>query len=160
MLFVNGVPTECFSTTWDAAFFGELGVEIGVSASQTYLEVLAMILAVEKWCSAAGTTAVFGDNQGALQEALDLKGRGCQDQLAQLLAVLRYARSLDLVVAHLPTESNDEADALSRQAGPQHERKPWPFPLDRGVRRVAPIGLRDLWAWLQPEARKKRCREP
>ena len=71
-------------------------------------------------------------------------------ELAQLLAVLRGARTLDLEVAHLPTEANDVADALSRQAGPLKDRKPWPFSSSQAVRIVEPLDLAALWAWLSP----------
>ena len=95
---------------------------------------------------------MLGDNVAALQEALDMKGRNAQLQLAQLLAILRGARSLTIAVAHLPSEANDAADTLSRQAGPIADRKPWPF--EAGcVRRLSPIALLELWAWLDPVSR-------
>ena len=111
-----------------------------------------LLLAVERWSDGSVATTVLGDNAGALQEALDLKGRGSLLELAQLLAVLRGARSVELAVAHYPTESNVAADALSRQAGPVRERKAWPFHPDQGVTVVETIGLEALWAWLSPES--------
>ena len=122
----------------------------GDTAFQTYFEVLAFIMAVERWCDGSSVTAVFGDNVGALQEALELRGKGSLLELAQLLAILRGARTLDIEVAHLPTEANDIADALSRQAGPIKDRKPWPFSPQQSVRVVVPIDMADLWAWLSP----------
>merc|ERR1712020_50018 len=104
-----------------------MGVAVGDTAFHTYFEVLAFLLAVERWCDGTSVTAVFGDNVGALQEALDLKGKGALLELAQLLAILRGARTLELEVAHFPTESNTIADVLSRQAGPIKDRLPWPF---------------------------------
>ena len=150
ILFENDVAVECFSLAWDTAFFEARGVYVGDTAYQTYFEVLVLLLAVERWCDGSAATTVFGDNAGALQEALDLKGRGSLLELAQLLAVLRGARSVEVAVAHYPTESNVAADALSRQSGPVRERKAWPFRPDHGVKVVEPIGLEELWAWLSP----------
>ena len=99
---------------------------MGDSAGQTFFEVLAVVLAIELWCIDSSPTAVLGDNTASLQETLDLKGKGAHTQLSQALAVLRCSRTLHLSVAHLPTESNLLADALSRQAEPGND-KPWPF---------------------------------
>ena len=133
---------------------------MGDPAFQTYFEVLALILCVEKWCFAEPPTSIFGDNVGALQEALDMKGRGAQVELAQFLAILRGARSLHLSVAHLPSESNDAADALSRQAGPMDERKAWPFKPELGVNQVSPINLEVLWGWLTSPTRPRNQTKP
>ena len=69
-----------------------------------------------------------------------------QLQLVQTLAVLRSARTLDLEVAHLPTEANVAADALSRQFGPAVDRKEWPFPESAGVVRDTPLPPPELLA--------------
>merc|ERR1712214_128775 len=71
-------------------------------------------------------TVVLGDNVAALQLALDLKGKDGQASLAQALAVLVVSRTLHLTVGHLPSEANEAADSLSRQAEPGN-CKPWPF---------------------------------
>ena len=91
-----------------------------------------------------------------------MKGRGAQLELAQILAVLRGARSLHLSVAHLPTEANDAADALSRQAGPAEEQKDWPFAPDQAVQTVDPINLEKMWGWLtfvQTYTKKKKAKK-
>ena len=147
VLIVNGCPAECFSRAWDATFFKAKGVTVGDPAFQTYFEILVFLLAAERWCFSDRPTAVFGDNVAALQEALDMKGRKDQLELAQLLAVLRGARSAEISVAHLPTEANLAADALSRQAGPIADRKPWPFRPGQ-VERVSTISLPTLWSWI------------
>ena len=73
-------------------------------------------------------------------------------ELAQLLAILRGVRTLNFEVAHLPTESNLVADALSRQDGPNADRKPWPFGPEQPVKVVSVIDLPSLWSWLSPPA--------
>ena len=81
-----------------------------------------------------------------------MKGRGSLLELAQLLAVLRGMRTLNIEVAHLPTEANLIADALSRQAGPIKDRLPWPCLPEQSVKVVESIDLPALWAWLSPPA--------
>ena len=145
---VDGRPVQCFSCRWRKRDFHDKQVEIGQPASQTYFEVLIFVLAVELWCTDAAPVEIFGDNVAALQSALTLKGRGEQLRLFLALAVLRSARSLDLRVAHLPSESNTVADALSRQHGPPSDRLPWPYGPGDGVELVAPVRPPALWALL------------
>ena len=124
---VNGVPACCFSCAWDPTWnFEQMGAAVGACASQTCFEVLVLVLAVELWGDSAHPTVVLGDNVAALQLALDFKGKGGQAWLAQALAILVVSRTLHLAVGHLPSEANEAADALSRQAEPGNV-KPWPF---------------------------------
>ena len=85
----------------------------------------------------------------ALQEAIDLRGRGLHADLAQALAILRSTRSLTLAVGHLPSEANTAADALSRQAGPTGEAKAWPFTAETAVSIDRPLKPQALRAWLR-----------
>ena len=107
-----------------------------------------MVLAVELWAKASKPAVILGDNLPALQEALDLKGKGGQEPLAQALAVIVASRSLSLTVAHLPTEANVLADSLSRQSEPGN-LKPWPFTSaqhEQGrLREDTPVSPRELW---------------
>ena len=125
-----------------------MGVTVGSSCSQTSFEVLALVLAVELWCQPGLPTVILGDNLGALQEALDLRGKRLHRPLAQALAVLRSRRSLDITVAHLPSESNTAADALSRLTAPGSEAKSWPFSACGSVQAVNSMKLSDLWSLL------------
>ena len=106
-----------------------------------------MVLAVELWCGRDQPTLLLGDNTAALQESLDLKGKGVQSKLAQVLAVLRCSRSLVLEVGHLPSEANVAADALSRQD--DETRAPWPFRPEEGVQRDQPLSPAALWEWIR-----------
>ena len=121
---------------------------MGSSSAQTFFEVLVLVLAVELWCDGSRPVAILGDNTGALQEALDLKGRGVQAPLSQALSILIIARSLHLSVGHLPSEANTAADALSRQSEPG-SGKPWPFAPTAGVQVVTPLSPLVLWSWLK-----------
>ena len=102
-------------------------MSIGESSAQTFLETLVFIQAVDAWGLQNLPTAFLGDNLGALQEAVSMKGKGLQVCLAQILAVLRCRRSLALTVGHLYSEANTSADALSRLYAPTAEGKTWPF---------------------------------
>ena len=148
VLFKDGRPIRCFACRWRRRDFTATGVEVGQPASQTYFEILALVLALELWCLDSTPVTLFGDNTAALQCALALKGKGEQLRLMQALAVIRNARSMDLEVAHLPSEANDAADALSRQYGPVADRKDWPFSDAAGIAIDTPVCPSDLWALL------------
>ena len=148
VLLIHDVPSQFFTFAWRPEDFEGLKVTIGDSAGQTFLEVVALVMAVELWCDGSESTAIFGDNVGSLQELLDLRGRGLHERPAQVLAVLRGTRSLDISVGHLPTEANLTADALSRQVGPVGERKPWPFASGSAVEQVRPRSPKQLWELL------------
>ena len=150
VLLENGLPTRCFACQWLAEDFKGMKVNIGNPAAQTFFEILALVLAVECWCPAGSPpTVIWGDNLAALQEALSMRGRDLQEQLAQALAVLRGARSLDLAVGHLPSESNIHADCLSRIYAPGSDAKEWPFPAEANVVCDVPISPSTLWSWLR-----------
>ena len=76
---------------------------------------------------------------------------GVQEPLAQALAVVVSARSLALAVAHLPTEANKLADALSRQTEPVNA-PPWPFTAAQHesgrLREDTPVSPSELWGWI------------
>ena len=148
VLYVQDRPVRCFTCTWAAEDFGNMDVEIGSPASQTFFEVLVLVLAVELWAEEGQSSAILGDNTGALQEALDLKGRGVHTKLAQALSIIIVSRSLSLSVGHLPSEANTAADSLSRQAEPGN-RKPWPFARKAGVKIDTPLSPSTLWQWLR-----------
>ena len=145
VLYVRDRPVSCFAYAWQPDDFDGLKVSIGSSSGQTFFEIVGLVMAVEAWCGGNESTAIFGDSLPALQELLDLKGRGLHERPAQVLAVLKATRTLDLSVGHLPTESNLAADALSRQEGPLEERKPWPFPQEQGVGLARVLRPRKLW---------------
>ena len=107
-----------------------------------------LVLAIELWGRAIHPTIVLGDNVPALQEALTLKGRGLQGELAQALSVLIVSRNLSITVGHLPTEANTAADALSRLSEPRGGyRNPYAGRTD--VRRDVPVRPPTLWAWIR-----------
>ena len=94
----------------------------------------------------AQPTVILGDNVPALQLALDFNGKGGQAGLAQALSILVVSRTLHLSVGHLPSEANEAADSLSRQAEPGNA-KPWPFGAD--VIRDTPLPPAAILEWIQ-----------
>ena len=147
MLLENDLPIRCFACKWEEVDFVGRDVWVGLPASQTFFEVLALTLAVELWCGRGQPTTILGDNTAALQEALSLKGKGAVGDLAQALAVLRCSRTLSLTVGHLPTEANVAADALSRQFDVPCAA--WPFEPDQKVARDTPLRPATLWEWIR-----------
>ena len=145
---MEGFPVRCFCGAWQPADFEGKGVEVGSSASQTFFEVLVLVIAVELWGDGTRPAAVLGDNVEALQEALSRKGKGELAPLSQALSVLLVARSLRLSAGHLPSEANEPADTLSHQAEPGNS-KPWPFSESQGVRVDTPLSPTALWDWVE-----------
>ena len=133
LLRVRGKATEYFTTVWRQEDCPDASICIGSSSAQSYFEALALLQAADLWCT-AGTrpTPALGDNLSALEAALNLKGRGPVLCIAQMLAVLRARRTVDIPVGHLPSEANVEADALSRLSAPGDDRKPFPASLHGG----------------------------
>ena len=87
-----------------------------------------LLLACEMWaprlCREALT--VKGDNTGALEDALRMKGRVSMNHVAREFGwrKARYGWTLDVV--HLPSELNDRADALSRLHAPKGSTRSFP----------------------------------
>ena len=79
VLVIDGRPVRCFSCTWVASDFEGMNVDIGASSSQTFFEILVLVLAVELWAIATRPAAILGDNVSALQEALSLRGKGAHE---------------------------------------------------------------------------------
>ena len=96
----------------------------------------------------------LGDSTAALQEAVDLKGRGALETPSQVLAVLRCRDNLTIPVAHLANEANTAADALSRLEAPEGNRKTFPPALAKAERASArPIS--HLWELVEPPASRR-----
>ena len=77
----------------------------------------------------------FGDNIGALTGALNLVGRGAMLKVAQEIAWRKVRQEWHYRVAHVPTERNTIADALSRLMAPRDQAKALPSCLGGAHRR-------------------------
>ena len=89
------------------------------------------------------TVAVLGDNTGALQNALALRGRGALLHVARELSWRQARRRWSFEVGHLPSEFNVVADALSRTSDPKGHA--WPSEALAASVFRAPPKLRKLW---------------
>jgi hypothetical protein len=85
---------------------------------------------------------ILGDNDSALQNALTLSGRGPLHSVAREIAWRQAAFKWVFTVAHLPTESNTTADALSRMHAPESARLPTRL---KHVPQIEPPSVAQLW---------------
>lgn len=86
-----------------------------------FLLTLRLLLVMIRYCELKRGLVFFGDNTASLQIALSGKARAEMGALARELFVRRARHDWQYSVAHLPSESNILADALSRlhQPGPR-----------------------------------------
>ena len=82
----NLTPFEFFHCAWEN--IDHLKVEPGQSKHQTFWEILTILLSLELWGDhfVHEEVAILGDNTGALQNVLDLKGRGPMLAVAREIA--------------------------------------------------------------------------
>ena len=141
----DGMIEEFFATVWcddDAAC---LQVWPNDPAFQTFWEFATLLLCLLQWGAhfVDESVTIFGDNTAALSGALSLKGKGPLLAVAREIAWRQARRKWKFETAHLPSEHNQVADALSRTADPKG--KAWPSLALAGARAVTPMKLRDLW---------------
>ena len=79
---------------------------------------LRLFLALRHYQQIHPGMTYFGDNTASLGMALRGKARGAEGALARELFILKARHCWRYAVAHLPSESNVLADALSRVAQP------------------------------------------
>jgi len=122
----NGRYVDHFALEWSEDLFPGLPVEIGQPKSQTFFEFVTLLLTLMVWGDSytEERVTILGDNTGALQEALSLKGRGALLAVSRELAWRVARHSWLYSVAHLPSEHNSVADSLSRLWGPEPAAKP------------------------------------
>ena len=113
---------------WDAKLCTRLHAEVGDPAFQTMWEFLTLLLAVDAWAprNSALALRVRGDNTGALQDALRMKGRGMMNHIAREFTWRKAVWGWCLEFEHWPSELNTRADALSRLAAPGESGKYFP----------------------------------
>ena len=141
----DGVITEYVCVVWSADDAAHLGVQPGDTKHQSFYEFLMLLLSLLVWGDnyVEQSIAILGDNVGALTSALALKGRGSMLAVARELSWRQARRRWAFEVAHLPSEHNSVADALSRVADPAG--KPWPaWALAAAEHRKCPK-ISELW---------------
>ena len=141
----NGTAAyEFFAVQWDEQDVKHLDVFTGLPKYQSFWEFLTLLLALIAWGHffLQEAVTVLGDNTAALQNAIDMKGRRSMLAVARELAWRRAKFDWKFVVAHLPSEHNITADALSRLDAP--ERASMPRSLSEATRVPAPC-VRSVW---------------
>ena len=111
-------PVSYFSTVWDDAVLELLEAEAGDSRFQSLWEFVTLLLALITWREYSRKQVLFllGDNIGALQDAISLRGKGAMNVVAREISWRRAKWPMHFDCAHLPKEHNVDADALSRLA--------------------------------------------
>ena len=104
---------------------------------------LRLFLALRHYQEIHPGMTYFGDNTASLGMALRGKARGAEGALARELFILKARRCWRFAVAHLPSESNVLADALSRIAQPGRST-PLPSAI-RGAAEVHVPSLGSIW---------------
>ena len=87
---------------------------------------------------------MLGDNTGALQNALSLKGKGILLAVAREVSWRKAKYGWNFRVGHLPSEANVIADALSRVADPS-AKAAWPHQALGYAHAVSPPKMQDIW---------------
>jgi len=133
----SGSFTQYFALTWPQALAEKLEVEIGMPSGQTTWEYLVVLLTLIFWHPEFPKgVRIFGDNLGALQGALHLRGRAGLSKITRELSWRKARHQWRFSVGHLPTEANLTADALSRLTAPEgSERKQLPASVSAATRR-------------------------
>ena len=137
--------TEFWVAEWASADLAHLPVKVGEPSAQCFLEMLALFLCLVIWGDwfTAESLQAVGDNVGALNSALKLKGSGPLLAVAREIAWRQARRRWSWVAGHIATEANRVPDALSRLADPA----PAPFPAKAlaTARQVACPAIASLW---------------
>jgi len=147
VLKIAGQPQGYIMCGWTSELAEHLGTQVGSSAGQTTWELLMVYISLLTWASQFRQEGlvVFGDNIAALSSILTLRGRNHLATITRELAWRRVRFGWRYAAAHLPSEYNVEADALSRVHAPEGaERKSFPVAL-RDVTRHAAPAFEDMW---------------
>ena len=134
-----------FAVVWDGSEAVHLDVRTGEAAFQTFWEFCTLLLSMVVWGKffTEHTVVIYGDNTAALANALNLKGRGVLLHVAREIAWRQAKRGWKFETAHLPSEHNSVADALSRITDPKG--KEWPRLALSAAEADTPPRLSELW---------------
>ena len=148
ILFENLEARKYFHLEWTPDLASYLDAPIGEAKGQTTFELLILFLALVVWGVRYRSTglALLGDNLSALAEAVSLKGQHGLAKINREISWRKVRLGWRYGVAHLPSEMNFLADALSRLSAPAgSDRKVFPAALSQ-AKAVQPPSVVDLWA--------------
>ena len=148
----RGAPKEFFELAWTETTASSIGAVVGQPSSQTLFEYIALYLLLRIWAPSFTHVgvAVLGDNLASLTLSLSFKGKAGLANISRELSWRKVRGAWRYAVAHLPSEHNGIADALSRTAATNStEQQSFPTAALRGaLRRDAP----DEAEWWQATA--------
>ncbi|CAK0873315.1 unnamed protein product [Prorocentrum cordatum] len=149
-----------FSIEWDGHILTHFGAELANPRWQTVWEMLTLLLSLLVWGTHAEefSLTLHGDNIGALQNALSLKGHGHLLAIAREIAWRKARFCWEFDVVHLPSELNQVADALSRLTAAPPKTFPKVLQEHRARRREVPC-WNEVWqAWVGSSPPKQAAR--
>ena len=123
MLLHGNKPVEIMYFPWMESLCARFEAEIGNPKWQSLWEFLTLLLTLMVWghLSTTSIITIVGDNIAALSNSISMKGGGQLNAVARELSWRKVAYRWHFQVAHLPSELNVWADALSRLfADPPH----------------------------------------
>ena len=131
---------------WQPADAEVLGAHPGDSAFQSFWEMVMLLICLILWGDdfVAEDLLVVGDSTSALQNALDLKGKGIMAAVAREISWRQARAGWRFVVGHIPAERNTVPDALSRVFEP-HDVPPFPHEAVGLAHFREPPCVQDLW---------------
>ena len=149
LLKINDQVVKYMYGKWTPEDAQLLKVQIGNCAAQTVFEYLALFIALAEFGYQYRTPGivVLGDNVASLTLSLNLKGDKSLNLISREIAWRRARQGWRYRVAHIPSEQNEVADALSRLGQPDRAQKPVPSALNRAELVRAPR-LADLFVTL------------
>ena len=118
LLVEQGEVTEHFIIAWTESDAAHLGVCTSDPAWQSFWELAVLVLSILKWSWRSGITYI-GDNVPSLELALSGKAKGAMAALVRELCWCKAREQLYYGVAHIASEANTDAGALSRFAQPE-----------------------------------------
>ena len=117
LCWVDGVPVLHTHFRWEPSTLSILKAKLGSCESQTAFEyaTLFMVLVTFDNTLRKSGAVIKGDNLSSLNEALRLKSTvPGMNTISREISWRKVAYRWQYDLAHLPSELNDEADALSR----------------------------------------------
>ena len=162
VLYHCDTPTAYWHCEWDDPVLSMFEATRGNPKFQTLWEFVALLISMVLWMDQAcgEIFTLCGDNIGALEDALQLRGKGRLLIVAREIAWRKARFERFYKVSHIPSKLNLVADALSRlQAVPPAE-----FPACLSASSVIQFhrpAWEVLWAaWIPPPESSVRRRRP
>ena len=125
LCWIDGVPVQHTYFQWEPSTLKILKAKLGRCEGQTSFEYATLFLVLLTFDSTLRDSGALikGDNLSSLNEALRLKSTlPGMNTISREISWRKVAYSWQYDLAHLPSELNDEADALSRlYAEPRRE---------------------------------------